>query len=292
MLTRREFIVRTAGAAVMATAAGSVVGAATANASTVTGGGLRTFVDGAPVPQARVAEWEKRRLSVAAARLRQDYAGVLTGELDSLVARVAVTVDDLPAARSALSRVRTHIGEQRLRDQLAPELATSEAATRTALAASGGRWAVATTEITSDRGRAEGFVDWFDQARRTDNRTAFADACPDHYLIATLRGGRQEVIEVTGGAVLASRFLVDYTDLTRVTVPPDPAYPLTVAGSASLGDGTIIGGVRHQFRNEPGGGFRSQLKVAFPAAVPGLYISEHQWHLACEFGNWITAYLR
>ncbi|MCC3332314.1 hypothetical protein [Nocardia abscessus] len=63
-------------------------------------------------------------------------------------------------------------------------------------------------------------------------------------------------------------------------------------GTAALADGTVIGGVRHQFRDEPGGGFRSRLAVAFPAAVPGLYIAEHQWHLACEFGNWITAYLR
>ncbi|WP_446221967.1 hypothetical protein ACTWPB_19165 [Nocardia sp. IBHARD005] len=32
--------------------------------------------------------------------------------------------------------------------------------------------------------------------------------------------------------------------------------------------------------------------AATEAAVPGLYISEHQWHLATEFGNWIEAYLR
>ncbi|MEV6218750.1 hypothetical protein [Nocardia sp. NPDC051833] len=27
-------------------------------------------------------------------------------------------------------------------------------------------------------------------------------------------------------------------------------------------------------------------------AMPGLYLAEHQWHLACEFGNRIGAYLR
>ncbi|WP_280259454.1 hypothetical protein [Nocardia abscessus] len=74
--------------------------------------------------------------------------------------------------------------------------------------------------------------------------------------------------------------------------PSDPTYPISVTGTATLADGTVIGGVRHQFRDEPGGGFRSRLAVAFPAAVPGLYIAEHQWHLACGSGNWITAYLR
>ncbi|WP_280249629.1 hypothetical protein [Nocardia abscessus] len=120
----------------------------------------------------------------------------------------------------------------------------------------------------------------------------WTDACPDHYIIATLPDGRQEVVEVTGGATLASRFLVDYTDKAKVMVPANPAYPLAVSGAAFLADGELIGGVCHQFRDEPGGGFRSQLEVAFPAAVPSLYIAEHQWHLACEFGNWIAAYLR
>ncbi|MFE3444197.1 hypothetical protein ACFXNW_14295 [Nocardia sp. NPDC059180] len=294
MLTRRSFIIRAAGATA-ATAAAAYVSTGTTLAaprSPAAGAGLRTFIDGAAIDQAKVVEWERRRLSVAAARLRKDYVGLLAGELDSLLTRFAVTVDDVPAARSALSRARAIIGPDGLRELLAAELAASETGTRATLAASGGRWVVAVVEIASDRGSAEGFADWFDRARVTDARAVWTDACPDHYIIATLPDGRQEVIEVTGGAVLASRFLVDYTDTARVMVPADPAYPVTVAGTASLDDGELIGGVCHQFRDEPGGGFRSQLKVAFPAAVPGLYIAEHQWHLATEFGNWIGAYLR
>ncbi|MEU6830481.1 hypothetical protein ABZ894_17680 [Nocardia beijingensis] len=30
-------------------------------------------------------------------------------------------------------------------------------------------------------------------------------------------------------------------------------------------------------------------RVTFPAALAH---RRHEWHLACEFGNWITAYLR
>jgi hypothetical protein len=278
MLTRRDFIIRAAGAT--ATAAAAYAGAGTAAAvpaSPVTAPRLRTFLDGALVEQSRVVEWERRRISVAAARLSKDYAGLLRGELDSLIGRYTVAVDDIPAARAALARVRALIGLDGLRELVAAEISASEVGTRTALAASGGRWAVSVAEIVSDRGSAEGFVDWFNRAKEADDRTVWTDACPDHYIITTGPDGRQEVIEVTGGAVLA---------------PADPNYPITVAGTASLASGELIGSVCHQFRDEPGRGFRSQLKVAFPAAVPSLYIAEHQWHLACEFSNWITGYLR
>ncbi|MGW6426566.1 hypothetical protein ACWF82_28175 [Nocardia sp. NPDC055053] len=292
MLTRRSFIVRAAGATA-ATAAVAYAGMGSAFASPGTpAAGLRTYIDGLLIDQGKVAEWERRRLSVAAARLRKDYVGLLTGELDSLLARFEVSVDDIPAARAAMARARVLIGPDGLRELLAAELVASEAATRATLAASDGRWVVATVEIASDRGSAQGFIDTFDRARVNNDLAFWTDACPDHYIIATLDDGRQEVIEVTGGAVLPSRFLVDYADQSKVVVPADPAYPLSVAGAAFLPDGELIGGVRHQFRDEPGGGFRSQLKVAFPAAVPGLYVSEHQWHLATEFGNWIEAYLR
>ncbi|MGW5309285.1 hypothetical protein ACWEQ0_05340 [Nocardia thailandica] len=295
MLTRRSFMIRAAGATAAATVAAAGMRAGTAAASpadTAAVGGLRTVIDGSAVDQARVVEWERRRLSVAAARLREDYAGVLVGELDSLLARLAATVDDIPAARSALARARVLIGPDGLRELLAGELVASAAAARAGVAASGGRWQYAITEIASDRGTAQGFLDWFDRARVTDDRAVWTDACPDHYVIATLPDGRQEVVEVTGGAVLASQFFVDYADRAGVMVPADPAYPLTVAGVASLSDGFVIGGVRHQFRDEPGGGFRARLQVAFPAALPEFSIAEHRWHLACEFGNWISAYLR
>ncbi|WP_146229292.1 hypothetical protein [Nocardia neocaledoniensis] len=292
MLTRRDFMIRAAGSTAAATVAAAYLGTGPSFAAPSADAGLRTFIEGDLVEQGRVVEWERRRLSVAAARLRRDYAGVLVGELDSLLARLEVAVDDIPAARSSLARARVLIGPEGLRELLAGELVASEAAARTGVAASGGRWQYSITEIASDRGTAQGFLDWFDRARRIDDRAVWTDACPDHYIIATLPDGRQEVVEVTGGAMLASQFFVDYTDTSRLMVPADPAFPLAVSGVASLADGFVIGGVCHQFRDEPGGGFRSQLKVAFPAALPELYIAEHRWHLACEFGNWISAYLR
>ncbi|MFE6858278.1 hypothetical protein [Nocardia sp. NPDC057668] len=292
MLTRRSFMTQAAGATAVAGAAvatGTGISFATPETPAT---GLRTYIDGTVIDQIKIVEWERRRLSVAAARMRRDYVGLLAGELDSLLARLSVTVEDVPAARATLARARLAIGPDGLRELLAGELVASESAARAGTAASGGRWQYSVTEIASDRGTAQGFLDWFDRARVTDDRAVWTDACPDHYIIATLPDGRQEVIEVTGGAVLASQFFVDYHDRARVVIPADPAYPLAVSGVAALADGEIIGSVRHQFRDEPGGGFRGRLQVAFPAALPALYVNEHRWHLACEFGNWITAYLR
>ncbi len=80
--------------------------------------GLRTFIDGKMLDQRQIVEWERRRLSVAAARLRKDYAGALVGELDSLLARLEVAVDDISTARSALARARMVIGPDGLRELL------------------------------------------------------------------------------------------------------------------------------------------------------------------------------
>lgn len=205
--------------------------------------------------------------------------------------RGTVDPSDLPAARAALARTRESLGVDRIREMLEPETAMAGAATLAAKAASGGRWAIADTEIAAPRGTAEGMVERFTRERTTDDQPVWTGACPDHYVIVTGRDGRQEVIEVTGGAVLPLRFFVDYTDVAAIPVPRDPSYPLELAGTAFLASGEMIGGVRHQFRDLPDGGFRGRLRVAFPAAVPGLCITEHQWHLAVEFGNWIDGYL-
>ncbi len=113
-------------------------------------------------------------------------------------------------------------------------------------------------------------------------------ACPDHYVIARDDRGRQLVIETTGGSPLPGAFVVDYDDVSELRTPPDPSFPVQVAGVARLADGLAIGGVRHQFRDE-GQGFRARLTVEFPSTLPRRMIAAHCWHLACEFSNWIDA---
>ncbi|CAM3279833.1 Secreted protein [Tsukamurella hominis] len=287
--TRRGFLAGAVGAGIAAAVV--TQGAGRALSEPAGQAGLRTRLAGVSVSRSSVQAWERRRVPIAAARLLRDYPGVAAGELRALADRGVATPSDLPAARAALARTRERLGVDHIRELLAPETALAGAATLAAKAASGGRWAIADTEITATRGTAAGMVAWFTRERTTDDRPTWTGACPDHYVIVTGADGRQEVIEVTGGAVLPLRFFVDYTDVRGVPIPRDPSYPLEIAGTASLATGEMIGGVRHQFRDLPGAGFRCRLRVAFPVAVPGLYITEHQWHLAAEFGNWVDDYL-
>jgi hypothetical protein len=57
---------------------------------------------------------------------------------------------------------------------------------------------------------------WYHDAITANDEAPLLAACPDHYLSRTRPDGRQEVIETTGGAP--------------------------------------VGGIRHQFRDEPAGG--------------------------------------
>jgi hypothetical protein len=237
-----------------------------------------------------VLQWEARRIPVAAAKLRGNAVGALLGDLDALVLRPAVGTREIVRARNQLADTKLAMGQKAINEVLALELAASGLVSP--LAALPSSWAVSHTLIRSDRGTAQGLVRWFRaMAARNDQRAGIV-ACPDHYRIATLADGRQDVIEVTGGATLATQFRVNYRDLSHVSIPADPAYRFGVAGSASSLNGALLGSVRHQARNRASGGFEASLNVAFPSTLPSWFITEHRWHLACEWSNWIAAYVR
>ncbi|MGW3341487.1 hypothetical protein ACWDCL_28905 [Streptomyces sp. NPDC001009] len=79
---------------------------------------------------------------------------------------------------------------------------------------------------------------------------------------------------------------VDYTDLSTLTTPSDPATDADAAGVAISGKGLHIGGVRHEFRDVPGG-FHARLCVEFPRTTLPRTLSEYRRHLAIEFSNWV-----
>ncbi len=250
---------------------------------------LSAVIDGRTVGRAAVLRWEAGRIQVAAERLSHHLPGALLAEISVLLRRTPADVEHVARDRALLADVKLRMGEDRIRDLLAPDLAVSGPAST--LAASLGRWSVSAIELTSSRGSAAGFARWFTaRGDRNDERTLLI-ACPDHYLIRNPRPGVQEVVEVTGGAVLGSRFVIEYDDATGLPIAKDPRYPVRLAGWARTDQGTAIGGVRHQFRDRPGGGFSARLAVAFPATLPPWMISQHRWHLATEFSNWISAYV-
>ncbi|UUW92426.1 hypothetical protein [Pimelobacter simplex] len=246
------------------------------------------YVGGRVVPRAAVRQWEARRVRVAAQRLSNHLPTALLADLDALLRRPARDTSTLDRDRELLAAVKLEMGAARLRRLLAPDLALSTPAGR--VAARLGTWAVSRAAVVAPWGSAQGFADWFTARGTVGDERALLVACPDHYLIRDLRPGLQEVVEVTGGAVLAARFVIDYADHAGLPVAEDPLLPVRLAGWARAEGGDRIGGVRHQLRDEPGGGFRAELAVAFPAALPRWMITEHRWHLACEFSGWATAY--
>ncbi|MFB6553951.1 hypothetical protein [Streptomyces sp. NPDC056405] len=141
-------------------------------------------------------------------------------------------------------------------------------------------------ELQVTGGSAAGLVQWFEDTSRDDYTRSMTAAHPDHFLIQTLPDGRQEVIETTGGSPLPTRFLIDYTDLSTLTTPSDPAADAEATGVAISGKGLHIGGVRHEFRDVPGG-FHARLCVEFPRTTLPRILSEHRRHLAIEFSNWV-----
>jgi hypothetical protein len=271
----------------LASLAGTI---APASAATRSRPVLRARIDSTWYARDAVLQWEARRIPVAAAKLRGNAVGALLGDLDALILRPAVGTREIARARNQLVETKLAMGQKAIRDALAVDLAASGLISP--LSALPSSWTISHALVRSDRGTAQGLVRWFRAMTARNDLRAGLVACPDHYRVATLADGRQDVIEVTGGATLATQFRVNYSDPSHVSVPANSAYRYGVAGSASTVNGTLIGSVRHQARNLATGGFEASLNVAFPSTLPPWFISEHRWHLACEWSNWIEAYLR
>lgn len=250
--------------------------------------GITTFIDDRRIEPDRLRAWEERRLGVVFHRLATGLGARAIAELLPGTSLRDVLRAPIVVQRETLTTVKTRLGHAGTYALLRRELAVSELTTRAAVAGSRGRTATAVTRLAAPGVTAERFAAWFSDLTASNRGAAMLAACPDHYLLRGLPDGRQEVVETTGGAPTASRFLVDYTRTDGLSTASDPAYPIQIAGLALLDDGMCIGGVRHQLRDRRGA-LEALLTVEFPALVPARFLRQHQWHLAVEFGNWITA---
>ncbi|WP_280346508.1 hypothetical protein [Nocardia neocaledoniensis] len=249
---------------------------------------IRATVGERDVAREQVLGWESRRADAVLAKFAKRLGALGIGEVLPGATAARLRGGSLEERRAALGILRTRLGHAGIYGMLTRELAVSERITRLGVSMSRGRVAFAVTRLRVPGLSADGFAEWFGNLVVVDDQDAMNAACPDHYLLRGLPDGRQEVVETTGGSPVAVRFLVDYTRTDQVRVPVDPGYPIQIAGTALLDDGLVIGGVRHQFRDRDGA-LEALLTAQFPAAVPGRNIREHQWHLACEFSNWMIA---
>lgn len=235
---------------------------------------MRAIIEGTSHTRDSVLAWEAMRMAAVRRKLG-----------------LSPTNAPLAHQRTELADHKLALGHEGIRRALGRGPWLSEKITRFTVRMSGEGRRFSVCEIEVPIGSAEHFAKWFDDRNNYNDERAMIEACPDHYVITRYEAGRQYVLETTGGSPLPGGFLVDYKDTSALVTEPDPSFPFQVAGVARLDDGLAIGGVRHQFRQE-NDGFRARLTVEFPRKVPQKMISEHCWHLAVEFSNWIEAAAR
>ncbi|MFH8628118.1 hypothetical protein ACH4A8_40590 [Streptomyces vietnamensis] len=226
-------------------------------------------IEGRRFARDRVLAWEAERLPAAASKIG-----------------LPVPAGELGGRRRAFAESKLALGAEEIKRRLARDLRAGAIAANASTWLSRGRRATSVCELHVVGGSANDFVQWFDDTSRDDYADSMTAAHPEHFLIQALPDGRQEVIETTGGSHLATRFLVDYSDLSTLNTPRSPDADAEAAGVAVNGKGIHIGGVRHEFRDVPGG-FHARLCVEFPRATSPRMLSEHRRHLAIEFSNWV-----
>lgn len=284
---RREFLVHAS-----AVGAACVLPSIGAHASTSLGApNIVCSIQGQSIDRDAVLLWEHERMTAVWRKLRPYAPSAPPSKLDRPMRTPAAPPSDMQQLRQDLLALKLQMGPAKIRNILSPELAASEAVLKLLLGASFGRFAVSVTDIACDRGSAEGFVAWFAKRLPLNDEPTMLAACPDHYVIETDANGHQFVLETTGGSPLPSQFDIDYQNQAGTPIPNVPAFPVRVGGMALRG-GRTIGYAIHQFGPRPEGGFAGRLSVAFPRATPWFMIDGHRWHLACEFSNWVEAYLR
>ena len=235
---------------------------------------ISSTLGGRTLGREQILSWEGRRITAAAKRLRVDVPAS----------------GSVATRREALLQSKLALGSENIIDRLSRDIRISEPLAR-AQAAISSRRRVSVTRLAVTGGTAQEFVAWFREQTAQSNEPAMLRACPDHFVIRTGKDGRQEVLETTGGSPLAARFSVDYTNAEGLVTPAHPKYPLQIAGVALGGKDQPIGGVRHQFCDTETG-FEAILTVEFPFPTLPTMVSQHRWHLACEFSNWIEDALR
>lgn len=234
---------------------------------------VTTWFNSRLIPRSRVRTWEERRLSKA---LKHFGVPAVSGGIEE--------------QRAALVQAKIDAGRGEIERRFAREIAMSDAVTRVVARASGKRRRLSQVELLATGcPTAQQWVDWYTARFEADDETVLLQACPDHHLFRPVDSGqRLEVWETAGGSPLASRFFFTLDEEQHLTTPADPTYPVQMTGTGRLADGTIIGGIRHQFRDEDAG-LRVLLTVEMPWLMGPIGPAAHRWHLATEFCNWLLA---
>lgn len=199
------------------------------------------------------------------------------------------TTDDTDALCDQLTALKFKMSYEEILSPIKLKLAVGRVGMKLAAGFSGGKRRAAVTTLFAEGITAEKFTKIIDSLMLEDTqeyRKVNLAACPDHYVLRPCNE-TLEVIETTGNTPVPTQFFITFNDDTGLKEPRDLNYPYQSTGVARLKDGTVIGGVRHQFRDTQSG-IEVRTLVEFPYLCPKTILKEHQKHLAVEWSNWMV----
>lgn len=256
----------------------------------INGDRLLFSINGHEVPVEEVNEWEFKRLKKNFKFFQKHTDADVSPQVSNWIAK-----KDIQSLNAELVRIKMDMGFDRLRRVLERRCQIGDTVSGIAAKFARGKRKFSITEIYVPHSNLspEEVMDKITEVMmvRSDAHDAInAGSNPDHYVLLGLTPTIQEVLETTGGSPLPTHFYAHYDDLTGLQSRKSTDYPVELAGAAKDKKGHVIGGMRHQAKKE-NDGFRFKALVEFPGILPDSMIKAHQYHLACEFGHWITAIL-
>lgn len=234
---------------------------------------VRVFIDGNEVTKDAILNWESKRVRASKKLMER----VQKRHID------VQNADELMETKAAMTQAE-------MRSILKGRIAFGKFGAGMVVRLSGGKRKISVSEIDVDFCDAETMRILYDDMmlnNTEENRRCCLRANPDHYLLRGCGENVQEVIEVTGEMPAVSQFYIHYGDFNGLQSTQEPEYPYQAAGVSYLDNGLAIGAVRHQIKNTETG-CHIKLAVEFPILMPNKNIKAHQYHLACEFYNWLT----
>lgn len=234
---------------------------------------MNIMINGKEFTKDEMDNWKRKRIGKVLKNLKKDLP--MTRDINPLC--------------EELTSLKMNMSYEEITSLIKAKLAVGEAGMKITAVFSGNRRRTAVTTIFADGITAEKFAKMIDCLMMEDTeeyRKVNLAACSDHYVLRACNG-TLEVIETTGNMPVPARFFITFNDETGLREPRNLQYPHQSTGVSRLKNGTVIGGVRHQFRDTETG-IEVRTLVEFPCLCPNTIIREHQKHLAVEWSNWIS----
>lgn len=234
---------------------------------------MKIYIDGNDISKEQLTKWKRERIKKVLSTL-----GHREPELN-----------DTDTMINKLTELKMRYSYKEMYDKLKSKLRLSGMIMSVCAALSGDRRKFSKTDIYLEGITAEEAIkgiDSFMLKQSHENDQVNLSACPDHYVLKPFGENELEVIETTGNSPFPVQFFIVFDDETGLKTPRDSSYQYQSVGVARMKDGTVIGGVRHQFKNTDIG-VEVRTSVEFPALCPTSLVKAHQMHLACEFSYWL-----